>query len=138
MKDDGFVLIAALFALLILTVLGVIAFTVSTRDIRISTRMTGEQKAFTAAETGLHNFLVQTNEGNFNAAGTISADALDSATSYSWPAPTQVSAASLPLVGYSLGGGQQWSQALYQDTITGTNTRYNSSVSINVEVGYGP
>ena len=79
MKDDGFVLIAALFALLILTVLGVIAFTVSTRDIRISTRMTGEQKAFAAAETGLHNFLVQTNEGNFNAAGTISADASDSA-----------------------------------------------------------
>ena len=44
----------------------------------------------------------------------------------------------LPLRGYSIGGGQQWGQQRYVGSVTGVNTNYNSSVTIDVGMGYGP
>jgi hypothetical protein len=57
----GFALVAALMAIWILTAVGVLVFTVSTQDIRISGRLVCEKKGFSATETGLYwltaNFL---------------------------------------------------------------------------------
>ncbi|MCJ7496360.1 MAG: hypothetical protein MUP68_19320, partial [Deltaproteobacteria bacterium] len=53
-RKNGFALIAALMAIWILTAVGILVFTISTQDIRISGRLVGEKKAFSAVETGIH------------------------------------------------------------------------------------
>src|SRR5512142_157399 len=52
-SNRGFALIASLMALWILMALGVLVFTVTTQDVRISSRSVGEKKAFSAAESGV-------------------------------------------------------------------------------------
>jgi hypothetical protein len=44
----------------------------------------------------------------------------------------------LPLKGYSIGGGQQWGQRRYVGSVKGVNTNYDSSVTIDLGMGYGP
>jgi hypothetical protein len=44
----------------------------------------------------------------------------------------------LPLVGFSIGGGQQWGQRRYVARVTGEHTSDNSSVDIDVGMGFGP
>jgi hypothetical protein len=44
----------------------------------------------------------------------------------------------LPLAGYAIGGGQQWGQRRYTGRVTGRNTTYDSSVQIDVGMGFGP
>ena len=54
-KESGFALIAALLAIWILTAFGLLVFTVTTQDVRISSRVVGEKKAFYATEAGIHS-----------------------------------------------------------------------------------
>ena len=51
--EKGFVLVAALMAVFLLVALGVLVFTVTTQDVRISSRYIGEKKAFSAAESAI-------------------------------------------------------------------------------------
>jgi hypothetical protein len=44
----------------------------------------------------------------------------------------------VPLVGYSIAGGQQWGQERFIVQVTGTNTRFNSVVPVKISAGYGP
>src|SRR3972149_9338681 len=53
-SPQGFALIAALLAILVLSSVGILTFVVSTQDVRISSRTVGEKKAFFAAEAGIH------------------------------------------------------------------------------------
>ena len=50
---EGFALIASLLTVFMLTAMGLLVFTVTTQDARMSSRSVGEKKAFSAAETGL-------------------------------------------------------------------------------------
>ena len=52
--EEGFALIAALLAIWILTALGMLVFSVTTQDVRVSSRTLGERKAFTGAQSGIH------------------------------------------------------------------------------------
>ena len=52
-SEDGFVLIAAIMAVMIMLAVGFFILTTSTQDIRISSRLIGERKALTAAESGV-------------------------------------------------------------------------------------
>jgi len=45
-SQKGFALVAAIMALLVLTAVGLLAFALSTQDLRISSRWVGEKKAF--------------------------------------------------------------------------------------------
>ena len=145
-KENGFALIAALMAILILTAVGILVFVISTQDIRISGRLVGEKKAFSAAEAGIHALTLILDPANLSASvvSNIQVDATNDAESrYSVnPPPTgwrPISGpSSLPLAGYSIGGGQQWGQERFNARVTGTNTRYNSMVQVDVGVGYGP
>jgi Tfp pilus assembly protein PilX len=143
-KEKGFALIAALLAVWILTALGVLVFTVTTQDVRISSRTVGEKKAFSAAESGI-SWLVEhydpTNLGG-SAVGTpqqvdASADPNSKYTISTPTAPTSGPAA-LPSPGYAIGGGEVWGQTRNIATVTGTNTNYNSQIPIQVGIGYGP
>ena len=143
-KDkEGFALIAAMMGILILTAVGLLAFTISTQDIRISGRLVGEKKAVSAAETGA-NFLCQNFDPSNLTASAVSNVAVDltndPATQFTIGTPTRPTngAPIVPMTGYSQSGGQQWGQARYNAPITGGNTRYMSNVQVNLGVGYGP
>ena len=145
LRENGFALIAALLANLILLAVGVLAVNLSSGDIRVSMRAVGDKKALNAAETGVHELARLFDPATaFN--GTVfpvSYRALsgghDSTTQYSiaqpGPAPGAVA---LQLSGYDMGGAQKWGQSRYSATVTGKNTAFNTSVTVDVEFGYGP
>jgi len=143
-KDkEGFALVAAMMAILILTAVGLLAFAVSTQDIRISGRLVGEKKAVSAAETGA-NFLCQNfDPSNLNASAVsnVPVDLTnDPASQFTigTPARPTTGAPIVPMTGYSQSGGQQWGQARFDAPVTGANTRYLSNVQVNLGIGYGP
>jgi len=141
--ESGFALIVTLLSLLILTAMGLLVFTVSTKDIRISTRTIGEKKAFAAMETGIHHLILKFDPITLSVVAVSSIQvnpAVDADTRYTIGTPTLPGSGplTLPLAGYAVTGGQQWNQARYIARVTGVNTRYNSKVAVDTSVGYGP
>ena len=142
-KEKGFALIAALMAIWILTAVGILVFALSTQDIRISGRLVGEKKAFAAVETGIHRLTQTLDPANLGGAAVSNAyvdQTNDDQSLYSIGAPARPTSgpSTVPLAGYAIGGGQQWGQERFNARVTGTNTRYNSMVQVDVGVGYGP
>ena len=141
-RDSGFALIAALLAIWILTAVGLLVFTVTTQDVRISSRMVGEKKAFYATEAGIHSLTQLFDPLNLSKAAKagVTVDARDSSSRYTIGAPTVPinGPASIPIVGYSAGGGQQWGTSRFVGRVTGVNTKYGSTVQVDVGVGFGP
>ena len=141
--ESGFALIVTLLSLLILTAMGLLVFTVSTKDIRISTRTIGEKNAFAAMEAGLHRLNLGFDPNNLPAVAVSNFQvnsAVDPDTKFTIGTPTLPGSGplTLPLTGYAVTGGQQWNQARYIARVTGVNTRYNSKVAVDTSVGYGP
>ncbi len=141
--EAGFALIAAMMAILMLTVTGLLVFVMSTQDIRISGRLVGEKKAVSAAEVGAHSLSTTFNPYNLasNAIANVPVDSTnDPGSQYSIGVPARPTSgtALLPMTGYSQSGGQQWGQARYNAPITGANTMYRSNVQVNLGIGYGP
>ncbi len=138
--EKGFSLVTAILAIMILMALGFLAISVPTNDLMITSRIVGEKKAMNAAETGIQvltrNFTPENLTGSTGGADATN----DPASSYTIGTASSPSsgADSLPLKGYSIGGGQQWGQKIYNVSVTGQNTSYGSSVQINVGLGYGP
>jgi Tfp pilus assembly protein PilX len=161
MGERGFALIAAIMAVWILTSLGTLVFSVTTQDIRVSSRMVGERKAFAAAESGVQWFLrnstpdiladannnpqsrtaggARVSDSDQNTKYTITphpSNARDGSGNLSW-VPTMGSAA-VPMPGYAMGGGETWGRLRYRAQVSGIQTAYNTDVQIDVGVGYGP
>jgi Tfp pilus assembly protein PilX len=145
-NKKGFAMIAALLAILILTAVGVLVFTITTQDIRVSMRVVGEKKAFSAAEAGI-NSLIQ----NFNPANPAASDtpvnvvvdaATDANTVYSIANTAPSGAGWVSMLGYTLSYGSGATPPMgnntYNSEVTGRNTRYDSSVQIDLGVGWGP
>ena len=142
-SQKGFALVAAILAMMVLTAVGLLAFALSTQDIRISSRLVGEKKAFSAVEAGIHRFTQTFDPANLNASvtGYLSVDpGNDPASQYQigLPARPLSGPGSLPLPGYAIGGGQQWGQERFNNRVSGTNTRYNSFVQVDIGAGFGP
>jgi len=138
----GFALITALMAIMILLALGYLAISVTTGDLRITSRIVGEKKALSAAEAGIHRLMQ-----NFDPASMAGSEiteavpsGVDAASRYTIRniALPAFGPAMRPLVGYAIGGGQQWGQRCYNAQVEGENTRYDSSVQIALGMGYGP
>jgi type II secretory pathway pseudopilin PulG len=140
-RRKGFALVTAILAIMILLALGYLAISVSTGDLKISTRLVGEKKALSAAETGIHNLMQNFNPESIAASQTSNVDVATvpgSRYTVSNVGRPTTGPETLPLKGYSIGGGQQWGQRRYAASVTGENTTYDSSVQINVGMGYGP
>ncbi len=145
---SGFALVAALLAMWILTALGLLVFTVTTQDVRDSSRMVGEKKAFAATEAGIGQLVQKFNPADLPASATggmVKTDPNDGpdsdpASLYSIDTPTlpTYGPAAIQVSGYEIGGGEIWGKDRFLASVTGTNTNYNSRVSIAVGVGYGP
>lgn len=140
-KESGFALIAALLSIWILTAVGVLVFTVTTQDVRISSRMVGEKKAFLATEAGVHQLtsgfdpLNLSDTTKYNLSFPVDTG-MDPATLYRIGTPTIPTRgpASISMPGHS----HPWGSARYVSTVTGMNNNYQSSVQVNVGVGFGP
>ena len=145
--EKGFALIAALMAVWILTAVGILVFTVTTQDVRISSRAVGEKKAFSGAESGI-NWLTQNfNPANLNASAVSNKliddgnpTLIDPKTTFTVSTPTVPTSgpAALPSPGYNIGGGQVWGQSRHVAQVTGRNTNYNSKINFEAGIGYGP
>ena len=140
---NGFAMVAALLSIMVLTAVGLLVFTVSTQDVRISARVVGEEKAFSAAEAGIHRFVQNFDPGNLSgsAVSNVQVDPAndpDSRYTVGLPARPTNGPAAVPLPGYAIGGGQQWGQERFNVGITGTNTKYNSLARLGVGAGFGP
>ena len=150
-EEEGFALIAALLVFWVLTALGMLVFSVTTQDVRVSSRTVGERKAFAAAESGAHWLTQNFNPdptilGTWTPPSSVKVDPTSSGdpnTRYSIAAPAAgwvptTGPLAVPVVGYAIGGGETWGQQRFLAQITGTNSGYNSTVQINAGLGYGP
>jgi Tfp pilus assembly protein PilX len=142
-QQRGFALVAALLANLILLAVGIIALNLTTQDLRVSMKVIGAKKAFTSAETGIHVMMLSFNPENLASVAVSDVQTnpdIDPHSRYTigTPLPPTTGSAMIPMAGYSIGGGQVWGQTRYDVTVTGSNTAYQSNVTVNVGVGYGP
>lgn len=139
-NESGFVLILALVGIIILLAVGYFALTVSTGDLRIAARIAGERKAFSAAESAFHILCRNFDPATFTALQNQVIDADDPHSTYDIDAPhppTSINIpGSLPVVGFTMSSGQEWSQKTYETTITGKNSDYGSTASMGVGFGY--
>ncbi len=138
-KEKGFALIAAIMTICVLLAVGLLVFGVSTKDIRISSRLVGEKKAFSAAQGGIHQLTKNFNPAALGSSATDHPRPIDSNcpdSQYSIAAPTipALPPASIPEPGFDM----SWGRTRYVASVTGTDTAYNSSVQISAGVGYGP
>jgi hypothetical protein len=139
----GFALVASILALFVLTAVGILAFTMTTQDARISMRTVGEIKALSAAEAGVHALAQKYDPGNPAAlpTGPQQVDPNnDPASRYTITTPTSPTRgpAALPYPGYSIGGAEVWGQTRHLASVTGENTRYQSNIQVQAGIGYGP
>jgi Tfp pilus assembly protein PilX len=142
--QEGFALIAALLVFWVLTALGMLVFSVTTQDVRVSSRTVGERKAFSAAESAVHKLTQGFNPASpsSSAVSNVVVDTTslgDPNTKYTIAAapngwnPTS-GPAGVPIPGYE----PNWGRQRFLAQVTGTNTAYNSNVQITVGIGYGP
>jgi Tfp pilus assembly protein PilX len=133
--EQGFVLIVALMAILILTAIGFFALTMVSGDLMISYRLTGERKALSAAESGALAVFA-------DASQTFQQMVLNPASNCIQVDPTNDPSTCYIVVSTSntffqtSGGAGQCTgcQAfIYKTDITGMETSaYNSSVTISI------
>jgi len=155
-SQKGFILLTALLACVVLFALTFLIIDLSTSDLKISSQTVGQKKAMIAAEAGIHSMM--RNFDPQNLAASVTSDLTPSAfkiggtwyqrvdsandpnSVYTISTPTTPTAGPvfLPLTGYSIGGGQQWGQRAYNVQVTGRNTTYNTTVTIQTGIGYGP
>ncbi len=139
-SPNGFALVASILALMILLAVGVLVFSVTNQDIRISSRIAGEKKAFLTAEAGLHSLMQNFNPDNLIVTPDTAVDPDNDPTSqFSITKPQTPTSGppSVRLPGYSI-AGEDYGLSRYVARVTGKNTTYKSEVKIDVGVGYGP
>ncbi|MGZ6250061.1 MAG: hypothetical protein ACXWMC_10645 [Syntrophales bacterium] len=139
-SEEGFALIAAIMACLILLALGMLVISLSTQDIRVSTKIVGEKRALAAVDTGI-SALSQVFDPNNPVLVPVSTDIVAGVSKYTFNYPTTrptVGPITIPLAGFSIGGGQRWGQSRYNLDVIGENTPYRTRVAVGVGIGYGP
>ena len=134
-SERGFVLIAALMAVMILMAVGFFILTTTSQDVKISARLVGERKALSAAESGLQQFCI-----NFvpymNATAWTAVDATyDPNSEYMISKPDwNKDMPSVPAYGFS----DTMEYSVFNADITGRDTSYQSEVQLSVGIKYGP
>lgn len=137
-SESGFVLIAALMGIIILLAVGFLALTITTGDMKIASRVVGERKAFSAAETGVHELCRNFNPMNPATASYVFFDtANDPTVRYSYDPPIRNS--SMPSIarpGFDL--TRSYTSSVFDTVVTGEDTAYDSKAEIAVGTATAP
>lgn len=137
-SEAGFVLIVALIGIMILLAVGFFALTISTKDLMIASRLVGERKAFSAAESGLHAIGATYTEGMANQGWTQVDPVNDPYTYYNFFNNGEVPGMPQTCSGaFSIEGGITWSCKSFKGAITGKYDPpglFNDSEAI-IEIG---
>jgi Tfp pilus assembly protein PilX len=133
-SERGFVLIAALMAVMVLMAVGFFILTTTSQDVKISSRLVGERKALSSAESGLQQLCINFTPAS-PATGWINVDTANDPT-----AQYQVNALPSKPSGEvdAPGWDADWSYKTYEAVITGRDTSYQSEVQLSVGVKHGP
>jgi len=134
-SEGGFALIAAIMAVLIIVAVGFFALTVTTQDIRISSRLLGERKAFSAAEACVHELCRQLNPYNLLPVYNMSIDPInDPNTEFMSSLPERdEDIPQIALPGYDM--AKAYVGALYRTTCTGRDTSPGRKSETSISVG---
>ncbi len=137
-SEKGFVLIAALIAMMILMAVGFFALTVTSDDLKITSRLYGERKALSAAEAGVHD-LCLVFDPSMSALTNVKIDAAnDPKMSYSVTKPDEdIYIPRLDATGSSIEGGKSWAFILYNSVVTGRDESHGSIVRLDVGLKHG-
>ena len=132
-SENGFVLIAAIMAVMIILAVSFFILTTSTQDIRISSRLACERKALSAAEAGLEAIYASVLTLDVLVTTPYAGIQIDPINdpSVTYSATTSVLSGSAVAIGYDLVTG--FSNAVYEIVVTGTDS-CGSSASIAVGV----
>ncbi len=134
-SERGFVLIAALMAVMILMAIGFFILTTTSQDIKISSRLVGERKALSSAESGLQQFCINFTPGSAALLNQTVDAANDPSSRFDIGAATwNKEMPSVPAYGYS----DTMEYSVFNNIITGRDTSYQSEVQLSVGVKYGP
>lgn len=135
-SEAGFALIAAIMACLILLALGMLVISLSTQDIRVSTKIVGEKRALAAAETGISSLLQAHDQLSNDAALSVTANRADGVSSYTinYPAKNPPANSAVPSTRWSV-GDSDYVWKLRNVDVVGRNTEYSAQVTVGVWVG---
>lgn len=132
-SEQGFALVLALIACMILIALGALIMTLSTGDIRTSSQLLGQKRAMIAAEKGVIRLLQQYNFDNIpNATQTTLGDdlAADPNSLYTINIPNATG--TMHPAGFSM----DWQLSTYDVEVTGWHNHYPGNVTIGLGVGH--
>ena len=128
-------MIAALMAVMILMAVGFFILTTTSQDVRISSRLVGERKALSAAESGLQQFCINFVPYMNETAWTSVDAAQDPNAQYKVSKPEwNKDMPSVPAYGFS----DTMEYSVFNTDITGRDTSYQSEVQLSVGIKYGP
>ncbi len=141
-SEQGFILIVALFAMLILMAVGVLAFTMTTQDIKTSGQYLCERRCFSAADTGITALCLAFDPNILVPVSNVQVDpANDPSSKYSYAKPTRNTVTpSIPAMRSDLtvGSGNNWIYELYNGSVTGTGGCIGSGLNFDVSLKFGP
>ena len=137
-SQEGFVLIAAIMAVMILIAVGFFALTVTSQDMRVSSRLVGERKAMSAAEAGVNEVCRSIDPSNPTAISGHKIDNINDPTAeFDATAPVHNAAyPTLQIPGFDM--TKAYAGAVYNTTVTGRDTSYGSEASIDAGVLIAP
>jgi hypothetical protein len=142
-SEEGFVLVIALFAMLLLIAAGAYALNMTTNDLSLSVKMVAERRAFAASESCWNIFAATYNPSTYdpNALAVTDNYAIDNADPSLTCSTTRQTTPSIPTAvpsGYETSGGVTWVYLTWMLTVDGYDTSYGGHQQSQSSVGFGP
>ncbi|MCE5211187.1 MAG: hypothetical protein LLG40_06505 [Deltaproteobacteria bacterium] len=129
-SENGFVLIVAVIAILIMIAIGFFALTMISGDIMITSRLACERRAFSAAEAGVHAVLTSLDLGNIAAANVSNVQVNPDDPDLTYSASTIGTNQRVTDFGFDTSATAQ----VFEATVTGKNAADGSKVSVAVGI----
>jgi len=130
-SEEGIALITAVLACALLMALAFLIITISTKDLRVSTRTVAGKHAMNTAETAIHTAIQEFSPGNpssFNNTGTTGNNG-----EWTYRVTVAADVPSFPTPGHS----GTWMTDVYDVTVTGTTSRYGGGTEAEITAGIG-
>jgi hypothetical protein len=130
-SEDGFVLVAAILAVLILMAVGIFALTSASQDINAVTRSVSEGNALSAAEAGVH---ILASNFDPNVLNDVINQPVLGATKSHYDILSQRYIGNAVAPGFNKASGNEWNFHIYDAAIIGRDDLLSGIVAVKVGV----